>query len=211
MKKQQIKKRTLICSFILFSTLLLITPIHTLAIQPENVDVTIRIADFDTLYKDKDVTSAGDVYFKIIHDTGTEESGTAWNDYEDEGDYDLSNTDFDGNGYYDEQYWNVDLDTGDLTWIIEVWDEDNVGGDDLLFRGTLTIKDPGTSGSHSNDNVIAYDEWIWSVYLQELIPWGFTTNTDYLRFQWDDGPHKQTSTWKISNGLILWISLYYSI
>ena len=155
MVKQKSMKKALITTTLILATLLLITPTHNLAIQPENVDVTIRITWFDPLIKDKDVTSAADVYFKIIHDSGSYTSDTAWNDYEDEADYELDNTDFDGNGYYDEQYWDIDLDTGDLTWIIEAWDEDNIGADDLLFSGILTIKDPGTSGSHSDDDVFA--------------------------------------------------------
>ena len=188
------------------STLLIVSPMHTLALEPEEVHVTIRITDFDTLVKDKDALSAGDVYFKIIHDTGTEISGTATNDYEDEGDYDLSNTDFDGNGYYDELYWNIDLDTGDLTWTIEVWDAD-AGADDLLFKGTLTIKDPGTTGSHSDDYVFA--ERTSVMRDGEWVPTGMDTVTDYLSFRWNDGAEKETPTHKTSNGLIMWISLYY--
>ena len=154
------KKKIIFSSLLIFVALLLTTPIHTLALQPEEVDVVIRITWFQTLWKDTDLTSAGDVYFKIIHDTETSTSGTAWNDYEDEGDFELDNDDFDGNGYYNQQYWDVDLDTGYLTWIIEAWDEDTFG-DDLIFKGRLTIKDPGTTGSYSNDEVLAYYYEVW--------------------------------------------------
>ncbi len=195
-------KQTISFSILILSTLLM-TPNSTLAVQPENVDVVIRITWFDSLLVDKDV-GAADVYFKIKHDTGTSSSGVAKNDYSAIGDYELDNNDFDGNGYYNQQYWDVDLDTGDLTWTIEVWDQD-VGADDLLFNGTLTIKDPGTSGSHSTDPVYAYGSWVWIG--GGWVDMSYGTNNNYMYFEWVDGPLYDTGTVKTSNGLKLWVSL----
>lgn len=130
------------------------------------------------------------------------------NDYEDEDDFELDNPDFDGNGYYNWQYWGIDLDTGDLTWTIEVWDDDWLL-DDLIFRGTLTIRDPGTSGSYSNDEVLAYGHWVWIG--DDWVDISFGTYNNYIHFEWNDGPIKEDGAIKTSNGLMLWVSLYYSV
>ena len=79
----------------------------------------------------------------------------------------------------------------------------------MLFSGILTIKDPGTSGSHSDDDVFAQRVEVKIDFVWVTVGWN--THTDYLRFEWDDGAQKTTTLHRTSNGMILWISLYYSI
>lgn len=196
----------ILCVLLLVSSICVISTTTVLALEPEEVDVTIRFYYLDYLYKDQDFWNGADVYLKILHQTGTSTSNTATDDYEDMGVFSLDNDDFDGDGLYTQQYENVDLDSGDLTWNIEVWDEDP-GADDLLFEGLLTIKDPGSTGSHSSTDVNAYGHWIW--YDSAWVPLHQEFSNSYIKFEWVDGPIYEGVT-KTSNGLTLWISLYYT-
>ena len=206
MKVKIRKKLNLFSILLILSTLVIINSTNTLALEPDEVDVTIRFYYLDYLYKDQDLFNGADVYLKIIHQTGTDTSGTATDDYEDMGVFSLDNDDFDGSGLYTQQYENVDLDTGDLTWNIEVWDAD-VGADDLLFEGLLTIKNPGTTGSYSSTYVDAHGHWIW--FDSAWVPVFHEFFNTYILFEWIDGPIYTGAT-KTSNGLRLWISLYYT-
>ena len=121
-----LKKPILVLTLLIFSSIVIIGPMNTLATDPNEVDVTIVIYELKYLTKDTDTFSAGDIYFAISHST-TQTSDVATDDYEDgsTANYDLENDDFDEDGYFDKQYDNIRLNTGLLDWVIEVYDEDS--------------------------------------------------------------------------------------
>jgi hypothetical protein len=173
--------------------------LNTFATEPNEVDVTIIFYKTKWLTQDTDTFSKGDIYFKISHST-TQTSGVATNDYEDSpsAHLDLSNSDFDGSGYYDKDYNNIRLNVGLLDWIIRMYDEDS-GTDKLLFEARLTVKDASTTGERDYDDVNCHAEW----YGETLLEYNFENS--YLKFDWMDGEEKNG----VYNGLRLWVYLDY--
>ena len=196
-----LKKPILVLTLLIFSSIVIIGPMNTLATDPNEVDVTIVIYELKYLTKDTDTFSAGDIYFAISHST-TQTSDVATDDYEDgsTANYDLENDDFDEDGYFDKQYDNIRLNTGLLDWVIEVYDEDS-GADKLLFQGILTVKDTDSTGEVEYDDVRCYAEYYGEVILES------NYHNSYLIFSWEDGEHKNG----VFNGLVIWVTLNYHI
>ncbi len=109
-------------------------------------------------------------------------------------------------GHFDVTYGNTYILSSNKKWLIEVWDDDGAG-DDLLFRGELTVK-PATTGLRHYSDVYAQE------YQSYISPYGYVTLgygtvNSYLSFWYIAGPLKNPSTFKYSNSLLLDISLNY--
>jgi len=202
------KIQFLVIYVIISFSLISLNSIGTNAYVPDEVSVVIRIKNFSPFEIDGDTFGPGDIFFRITYDGTEYESGVAWNDYEDDhgSTADLYNTDFDGSGYYDESFMDLNLNYDELDWVIEAYD--TVIGAKLLFKGTFTVKTPTDSGTRSYTDVNIYRYKVSDGHGGWILL-GSDYNNEDCSFVWNDGPFVYYNSIYYANGLTLWVSLHF--